>query len=199
MKMSQVFVDLPQGFNSAVEALNSVPQDILVEMCQDVAAFLQYRVALLPEEHYQKCLKDAGISYDAKLLLNAISYVFRSAAKAKLPSEKLIAELKSSLCWKENTLSVLKHVWNEQGKILSSSDLAQTLNVGQVSKKWCQSNSVGVSSSSCRSLNSPYITALVTVTDPSGAITSKSFEMTIGEFKKFASQMREIASVLETV
>ena len=43
--------------------------------------------------------------------------------------------------------------------------------------------SVGVSSSSCRSLNSPYITALVTVTDPSGAITSKSFEMTIGEFK----------------
>ncbi|XP_058968686.1 COMM domain-containing protein 6 [Pocillopora verrucosa] len=198
MKMSQVFVDLPQGFNSAVEALNSVPQDILVEMCQDVAAFLQYRVALLPEEHYQKCLKDAGISYDAKLLLNAISYVFRSAAKAKLPSEKLIAELKSSLCWKENTLSVLKHVWNEQGKILSSSDLTQTLNVGQLlDMKW--KLSVGVSSSSCRSLNSPYITALVTVTDPSGAITSKSFEMTIGEFKKFASQMREIASVLETV
>ena len=43
--------------------------------------------------------------------------------------------------------------------------------------------SVGVSSSSCCSLNSPYITALVTVTDPSGAITSKSFEMTIGKFK----------------
>lgn len=147
---------------------------------------------------FLKCLKDAEISYDAKLLLNAISYVFRSAAKAKLPSEKLIAELKSSLCWKENTLSVLKHVWNEQGKILSSSDLTQTLNVGQLlDMKW--KLSVGVSSSSCRSLNSPYITALVTVTDPSGAITSNSFEMTIGEFKKFSSQMREIASVLETV
>ena len=38
----------------------------------------------------------------------------RSAAKAKLPAEKLIAELKSSLCWKEDTLSVIKHVWNEQ-------------------------------------------------------------------------------------
>ena len=38
----------------------------------------------------------------------------RSAAKAKLPAEKLIAELKSSLCWKEATLSVIKHVWNEQ-------------------------------------------------------------------------------------
>ena len=43
--------------------------------------------------------------------------------------------------------------------------------------------SVGVSSSACRSLNSPYITALVTVTDPSGALLAKSFEMTIGEFK----------------
>lgn len=145
-----------------------------------------------------KSLKDAGVLYDTKLLLNAISYIFRSAAKAKLPTEKLIAELKSSLCWKENTLSVLKHVWNEQGKILSSSDLTETLNVGQLlDMKW--KLSVGVSSSSCRSLNSPYITVLVTVTDPSGGVSSKSFEMAIGEFKKFASQMREIASVLETV
>lgn len=43
--------------------------------------------------------------------------------------------------------------------------------------------SVGVSSSTCRSLNSPYITALVSATDPSGAVLTKSFEMTIGEFK----------------
>lgn len=43
--------------------------------------------------------------------------------------------------------------------------------------------SVGVSSSACRSLNSPYVAALVTVTDPSGAPSTKSFEMTVGEFK----------------
>ena len=43
--------------------------------------------------------------------------------------------------------------------------------------------SVGVSSSSCRSLNAPYITALVTVTDPSGELQEKSFEMTIAEFR----------------
>lgn len=38
----------------------------------------------------------------------------RCAAKAKLPADKLVAELKSSLCWKDSTLSVIKHVWNEQ-------------------------------------------------------------------------------------
>ncbi|XP_068703079.1 COMM domain-containing protein 6-like [Montipora capricornis] len=196
--MSNIFTDVPQGFNSAVEVLNSLPQDILAEMCQDVAAFLQYKIALFPLEQYQKSLQSAEISYDAKLVFNAISYIFRCAAKAKLPTDKLIAELKTSLCWKESTLSAFKHVWNEQGKILCSSDLAQTLSVGQLlDMKW--KLSVGVSSSACRSLNSPYITALITATDPSGAILTKSFEMTIGEFKKFASQMREIASVLETV
>ena len=43
----------------------------------------------------------------------------RSAAKAKLPADKLITELKSSLCWKEATLSVIKHVWNEQARVWS--------------------------------------------------------------------------------
>lgn len=196
--MSQIFTDVPQGFNSAVEALNTLPQDILAEMCQDAAAFLQYKIALFPLEQYQKSLHNAGISYDAKLIFNAISYIFRCAAKAKLPAEKLTAELKSCLCWKDSTLSVVKRVWNEQGKILCSSDVSQTLNVGQLlDMKW--KLSVGVSSSACRSLNSPYITASVTLSDPSGAILTKSFEMTIGEFKKFAAQMREIASVLETV
>ncbi|XP_074619664.1 COMM domain-containing protein 6-like [Acropora palmata] len=196
--MSSIFTNVPQGFNLAVEVLNSLPQDILAEMCQDVAAFLQYKIALFPVEQYQKCLQNAEISYDAKLIFNAISYIFRCAAKAKLPTDKLITELKSSLCWKDSTLAVIKHVWNDQGKILCSSDLVQTLNVGQLlDMKW--KLSVGVSSSTCRSLNSPYITALVSATDTSGAVLTKSFEMTIGEFKKFAAQMREIASVLETV
>ena len=56
-----------------------------------------------------------------------------------------------------------------------------------VDMKW--KLSVGVSSSACRSLNSPYITALVTVTDPSGALLTKSFEMTIGEFKVIYCQV----------
>lgn len=54
--------------------------------------------------------------------------------------------------------------------------------------------SVGVSSSACRSLNSPYITALVTVTDPSGALLTKSFEMTIGEFKVIYRKVQEVLS-----
>ena len=97
--------------------------------CQDAAAFLQYKIALLPVEQYQKvqkkkkqiamfsiksivsslqcdrlidflqlsrllnngyfheclfvfqCLHNAGISYDAKLIFNAISYIFRYVLK----------------------------------------------------------------------------------------------------------------------
>ena len=43
--------------------------------------------------------------------------------------------------------------------------------------------SVGVSSSSCRSLNSPYVTVQITVSDPSGNPSTQSFEMTVSEFK----------------
>ena len=58
------------------------------------------------------------------VFVNCVLFFFfhnclRSAAKAKLPADKLITELKSSLCWKEATLSVIKHVWNEQARVWS--------------------------------------------------------------------------------
>lgn len=40
-----------------------------------------------------------------------------------------------------------------------------------------------MSSDSCRSLKYPYVMVTLTVADPSGQITDKSFEMTIPQFK----------------
>lgn len=40
-----------------------------------------------------------------------------------------------------------------------------------------------MSSDTCRSLKYPYVTVTLTVADPSGQITDKSFEMTIPQFK----------------
>ncbi|XP_068038473.1 COMM domain-containing protein 6 [Anomalospiza imberbis] len=58
---------------------------------------------------------------------------------------------------------------------------------------------VAMSSDTCRSLKYPYVTVTLTVADPSGQITDKSFEMTIPQFKNFFRQFKEMASVLETV
>lgn len=40
-----------------------------------------------------------------------------------------------------------------------------------------------MSSDTCRSLKYPYVTVTLTVADPSGQLTDKTFEMTIPQFK----------------
>jgi len=42
---------------------------------------------------------------------------------------------------------------------------------------------MSMASSNCRNLNSPFITVLLKVAEPSGVVVERSFEMTIPEFK----------------
>ncbi|EDO40437.1 predicted protein [Nematostella vectensis] len=196
--VERALTNIPQGYAAAVENVNTIPQDILAEVCQDVALFLQYKITQIPLDRYKKKLQEMELQCDPKTVFNVISYVFRSAGKKNCSVDQLISELNSSMLWSVSSLAVIKRIWTEQGKFICSPDLAKTLNVGQlVDMGW--KLSMGMSSSSCRSLNAPFITAAITVASPSGDLTTKSLEMTILEFKKFSSHLREIASVLETV
>ncbi|XP_072332268.1 COMM domain-containing protein 6 isoform X3 [Scyliorhinus torazame] len=58
---------------------------------------------------------------------------------------------------------------------------------------------MAISSDSCRSLNHPYVTMMLKVADPSGEIISRSFEMTVPQFRNFSKQFREVATALEMV
>ena len=42
---------------------------------------------------------------------------------------------------------------------------------------------MAMSSSSCRSLNSPYLTLQFNLADPSGALRKKTLQMTVAEFQ----------------
>lgn len=189
------------GFSSAVEAINKVPQDVLLEMSQDVVSFLQYKTNFLPVDHYKVCLAHTscgGDEVDAKLVINGLTNIFRLGAKEQATSETFYNELKNSLNLTEEVLVALKRVWSEQGHLLCNSNLNQSFNVGQLLDiQW--KLSVGMSSSLCKGLNSPYITALIRSSDSLGTVTSHSFEMTLSEFKKFANHMRDISSVMETM
>uniref|UniRef100_A0A8C3UGE3 TBC1 domain family member 4 n=1 Tax=Catharus ustulatus TaxID=91951 RepID=A0A8C3UGE3_CATUS len=55
------------------------------------------------------------------------------------------------------------------------------MNGSQSDMKW--KLGVAMSSDTCRSLKYPYVTVTLTVADPSGQITDKSFEMTVPQFK----------------
>ena len=188
------------GFSYAVKAINQIPPDLLLEMCQDVTSMLQCKTSFLPLDHYQMCLSrtSSDSDVDPKLVVNGLTHVFRSAALGKLTPESLYNELKANAALKEEVLATLKRVWTQQGHLLSNSNLSQSFNVGQLLDiQW--KLSVGMSSSNCKGLNSPYITALVKSTDSFGKISSNSFEMTLSEFKKFANEMRDISSIMETM
>ncbi|NXR12324.1 COMD6 protein, partial [Semnornis frantzii] len=127
-------------------------------------------------------------------------YTYSTATRNHLSTEELITTLGNAVSvLPKHAVQVIRHVWNEQGKSVSESEDARSMTtVGQfVDIKW--KLGVAMSSDTCRSLKYPYFMVTVTVADPSGQITDKSFEMTIPQFKNFCRQFQEMAAVLETV
>ncbi|CAI8043426.1 COMM domain-containing protein 6 [Geodia barretti] len=193
-----VLTNAPLGFSSAVSTLNSLPQGILAEMCQDAMAFLQSDVAYLPSEHHQMALSGLDISPkpDAGNCLNALTFLFKSAASEGASVESLVSELKSSMMWSDSCVAVVRHIWKEEGPALCGKP-KETLLVGQLlSMDW--QLGMAMSSSSCRSLNSPYLTLQFNLADPSGALRKKTLQMTVAEFQNLAGQLKDMASALET-
>jgi len=58
---------------------------------------------------------------------------------------------------------------------------------------------VATSSSECHSLNSPYVILSLKIGDSNGSVSTKTMEMSIGEFRKFHSQLKEMSSAMSTV
>lgn len=130
-----------------------------------------------------------------------MGYNYRSAATEAVSVEGLVSELKSSSQWSESCVAVIRHIWKEEGPALCSKP-KETLSVGQVRRSVpCQWGEWGfslplhqlvsmdwqlgmaMSSSSCRSLNSPYLTLQLNISDPSGSLRQRTLQMTVSEFQ----------------
>ncbi|RMC06950.1 hypothetical protein DUI87_16402 [Hirundo rustica rustica] len=130
------------------------------------------------------CFSDGGGAADKIRLIPQDFLQSCTAARNNLSTEELITTLGSGISTlPKHALQVIRHVWNEQGKAIAvSEDAGNVATVGQfVDMKW--KLGVAMSSDTCRSLKYPYVTVTLTVADPSGQITDKSFEMTIPQFK----------------
>ncbi|XP_043941566.1 COMM domain-containing protein 6-like [Protopterus annectens] len=199
-----MFADgLGSDFDSAVENIGKLPQDLFAELCQRVMFYLQHRTPGTDAVDLHQRFHRAGIGLsvsELETVINLISLVFRTTAKNNIPAEELAVRLAgSSNKWSKQAVQVIRHVWSEQGKFLTVEDtIKSTVTAGQlVDLQWKMG--MTVSSSSCKSLNCPYVTVTLKVADTAGQITNKSFEMTIPQFQNFFRQFKEMASVLETV
>ncbi|XP_065845666.1 COMM domain-containing protein 6-like [Oscarella lobularis] len=193
---------LPRGFDVAALVLNSLPQDFLAEMCQDVLAFLQCKIGAVDITRLRKRLEGNGIEETRESIqnaVNALTFVYRLAAEKEVNPDALATYLAKNSSCSETTRTVIKHLWAEEGKKVSSSDaIKQLLNVGElIDMKW--KLGVAMSSSNCKSLNSPYVSMILTIADASGKIKNHSFELTVPEFQNFSRQMKEMSAIMETV
>ncbi|XP_035682403.1 COMM domain-containing protein 6-like isoform X2 [Branchiostoma floridae] len=193
---------VPQGFYSAVDTINGLPQDILAEMCQEVGLFLQYKIGSVNTARFCERIQETCVDtshHEVQSAINALTFLFRSAASSQASTSELVQQLKVSGAWTKDSLAVVKHVWDQQGKLLTASDsVSQVLNIGQlIDMKWRLGVAIG--SDTCRNLNSPFVAMTIKIAEPSGNVVTKSFEMTVPEFQNFSRQMKDMAAMLETV
>ncbi|XP_068186036.1 COMM domain-containing protein 6 isoform X2 [Antennarius striatus] len=123
-----------------------------------------------------------------------------SAGKSNLSADNLVSKLEEgSNKWPKASLQVMHKLWSEHGALVHAQQEVQAmLSISQlVDLQWklC----MAVSSDTCRSLNSPYVCLLLKIIEPSGQICQRSFEMTIPQFQNFHKQLKEMATVMETV
>ena len=136
----------------------------------------------------------------------------RSSAREGVSVEALVSELKGSLQWSESCVAVVRHIWKEEGPALCSMP-REALSVGQVRSVYIGTQrahahahtqlvsmdwqlGMAMSSSSCRSLNSPYITLQLNVADPSGSLRQKTLQLTVAEFQVRLYRYTDIAKLM---
>ncbi|XP_057708076.1 COMM domain-containing protein 6 [Corythoichthys intestinalis] len=189
--------------NSVVDNICRLNPDLLVEPCQHILSYLRGHSKGVDSGEIYDMFQRAGVTLDHESLENVVRFLlltFRSAGKSKVSADELVSRLeKGSNKWSKESLQVLHSLWNENGESVQVHQATRDLlSVGRiVDMQW--KLSMAVSSDTCRSLNSPFVTILLKIAEPSGKINQKALEMTVPQFQNFHKQMKEMAAVMETV
>ncbi|XP_042350335.1 COMM domain-containing protein 6 [Plectropomus leopardus] len=191
------------GVNQVVDNICKLSPDLLAEACQHILTYLQGHMRGVDSAEISDRFQRAGVRLDHEALQNIIRFLlltFRSAGKSNLSGDDLVSRLEEgSNKWPKASLQVLHTLWSEHGaSVHAQQEVQAVLSIGQlVDMQWRLG--MAVSSDTCRSLNSPYVSLLLKIVEPSGQICQRSFEMTIPQFQNFHKQFKEMAAVMETV
>ncbi|KAM8749163.1 COMM domain-containing protein 6 [Acanthopagrus schlegelii] len=191
------------GVNKVMDNISRLSPDLLADACQHILTYLQGQTRGVDSAEISDSVQRAGVRLDTEALQNVIRFLlltFRSAGKSNLSADDLVSRLEEgSNKWPKASLQVLHRLWSEHSaSVHAQQKLQATLSISQlVDMQW--KLGMAVSSDICRSLNSPYVSLLLKVVEPSGQICQKSFELTVPQFQNFHKQFKEMAAVMETV
>ncbi|XP_051259032.1 COMM domain-containing protein 6 isoform X1 [Dicentrarchus labrax] len=191
------------GVSKVVDNICRLSPDLLAEACQHILMYLQGQTKGVDSAEISDRFQRAGVRLEHETLQNIVRFLlltFRSAGKSNISGDDLVSKLEEgSNKWSKASLQVLHKLWSEHGALVHAQQEVQAmLSISQlVDMQW--KLGMAVSSDTCRSLNSPYVSLLLKIVEPSGQISQRSFEMTIPQFQNFHKQFKEMAAVMETV
>nr|XP_020465192.1 COMM domain-containing protein 6 [Monopterus albus]XP_020465193.1 COMM domain-containing protein 6 [Monopterus albus] len=191
------------GIGDVVGNICRLSPELLAETCQHILMYLQGQTRGVDSAEISDRFERAGVRLDHEDLQKIIRFLlltFRSSGKSNLSGDDLVSRLDDSgNKWPKTSLQVVHRLWSEHGALVHAQQEVQAmLSISQlVDMQW--KLGMAVSSDTCRSLNSPYVTLLLKVVGPSGNISQRSFEMTIPQFQNFHKQFKEMAAAMETV
>ncbi|KAM4731142.1 COMM domain-containing protein 6 [Anableps anableps] len=191
------------GINSVADKICRLPPDLLTETSLHILTYLQGQTSGVDSAEISLKLQRAGGTIDHEAVQSITRFLlltFRSAGKNNLSADELVSKLEEgSSKWSKASLQVLHTLWSEHGASVHAQQEAQSmLSIGQlVDMQW--KLGMAVSSDTCRSLNSAYVSLLLKIVEPSGQICQRAFEMTIPQFQNFHKQFKEMAAIMETV
>lgn len=196
------FSFLIAGFEKSSDLMKLLPPDLFAELCQKCIAHLQCQDTGVDPALLCQRFQTAGVDTkvdEVRNVINAVNYLFSTAAKHKLSTEAVLNTVASQYKLPKQTLQVIRHVWNEEGKKLSDIECSRDLLPAAQLLDFQWKIGMAVSSDSCKSLNHPYVTVQLKVAEPSGLVQNKVFELTIPEFQNFSKQFKEMSAALENV
>ncbi|XP_054887802.1 COMM domain-containing protein 6 [Poeciliopsis prolifica] len=191
------------GINRAVDKICSLPPYVLSETSQHILTYLQGQTSFSFLYSISQRLQRAGVTIDHEAVQGITRFLlltFRSAGKNNFSADELVSKLEEgSSKWSKASLQILHTLWSEHGaSVRAQQEVQSMLSIGQlVDMQW--KLGMAVSSDTCRSLNSPYVSLLLKIVEPSGQICQRAFEMTIPQFQNFHKQFKEMAAIMETV
>jgi len=157
-------------------------------------------------------------------VIHAVGFVIRCATLDKLNADAFKTALLKKTDLNEPRRALFLNAWtthSKDGALISSAlssaaptpvsttdakaaapplpiTVASALKLGQlVGFEW--KLGVGVSSSHCRALNSPFVAIVLRIAQPDGRISAHALELTLRQFQDFSKTFHDIAAQLETV
>ncbi|KNC47112.1 COMM domain-containing protein 6 [Thecamonas trahens ATCC 50062] len=191
---------VPEGFVPACDVLNEFPVLYVEQLTTEVVRYLRYNAGVVSAKKYHDALRAEGVDIavdECQHAINAMIYLMTGVIKARLKPNKFGQALLMFTGLIKSVITVIVKVWAEQAEVLLTDATAKEIHVGELlSLDW--KVGVSVASSTCSSLNTPFVTLLVRVADADGVITSRACELSIAQFMDVAQNFEDIAELMKT-